>query len=474
MALLIFSQSAHSAMAPSGSLAMDPTLAATETSTNGENSFMEESTGVSRSSGITLPKTPITMNFYEADIRDVLRMLALKSGINMIYGSDVTGTLTLNLDRVPFDQAFQTVLTLKGLVGLPTGQRIIRVVSSAALTAEQSQATTFTKVYRLNYANATDVKSPIDSVRTSASRKGTSSVDTKSNALVITDTPEGLQQAEELIKELDKKPQQVDIEAKIVEINLNKTSDYGISWAFARSAGQNQYGAGSLIEDATEAPGSLARNAAVNYFVPNTPGQLNPTAAGGTGLNLPPTTVQQAALTFLHSESAFQLAATVSALIDKGNAKVLSNPHILTLNNEEAKINSVDQIPYRTTNTSSGGNVTENISYIDAGIKLTVKPTINLDRRISLKVKPEVSQAGTVIAGQAPPIQNRNIETTVTLKDGETLAIGGLIQETERNSVTGIPFLMSIPVLGYLFKREQKVKNRTELIVFITPRIAGD
>jgi len=474
VALLIMMPSAEAALSPMAGAPMDPSAVTGDTiGTVGENTFKDEPSNVNRSAGVSLPKTPITMNFHEADIRDVLRMLALKSGINIIYGSDVIGTLTLNLDRVPFDQAFQTVLTLKGLVALSTGQRIIRVVSSTALTAEQAQATTFTKVYRLNYANANEVKSPIDAVRSAAGRKGASTVDTKSNALVLTDTPEGLQQSEELIRELDKKPQQVDIEAKIVEVTLSKDTDMGVSWSFARSAGQNKFGAGTFNSGDESAPGSDSRSGSASYYVPNSPAAISASDPGGTGVSFLPTGVGNAALTFLHSESAFQLAATVSALVDKGDAKVLSNPHILTLNNEEARINATTQIPYRTTTTSSGGTVTDNVSFIDAGIKLTVKPTINQDRRITLKVKPEVSERAALF-GDPPPIRTRNVETTVTLKDGETLAIGGLIQENDARTVSGVPILMSIPLLGFLFKRETVNKSRGELIVFITPRIAGD
>src|SRR5579872_4133790 len=134
--------------------------------------------------GVTVPKTPITMDFQDAEIRDVLHLLAVKSGLNIIYGTDVSGPISVHLDRVPFDQAFQTVLTLKSLVALPMGPRIIRVVSSVGLSTEQTQAATFTRVFRLNYADAGDVKKPVDAIRSAANRKGVSSVDTKTNSLI--------------------------------------------------------------------------------------------------------------------------------------------------------------------------------------------------------------------------------------------------------------------------------------------------
>src|SRR5258708_4354835 len=126
--------------------------------------------------GIVLPKNPLTMDFQDADVRDVLHLLALKSGLNIIYGADVTGPITVHLDRVPFDQAFQTILTLKALVALPMGPKVIRVVTSVTLNSEQTQAATFTRVFRLNYTDANDLKRPLDAIRPSPSPKSLSTI----------------------------------------------------------------------------------------------------------------------------------------------------------------------------------------------------------------------------------------------------------------------------------------------------------
>lgn len=464
VAFLLWSSSVDAAISP---LMAPPSESGSPSVASSVHEELAASEGISRStSGILLPKTPITMNFFEADIRDVFRLLALKSSMNIIYGSDVTGTITLNLDRVAFDQAFQTVLTLKNLVALPMGERVIRVVTSSTLTEEQSKAAIFTKVFRLNYANATEVKSPLDAVRSAAGRRGISTVDSKSNALVITDTPEGLQQAEDLIRELDKKPQQVDIEAKIVEVQLNDRSDMGISWSYAA---QNKEGDTFIgATDDADGPGAGTGGAATGGV------ELVGPSSGGTGVSLPGLNDigNNIAFTFLTAQGSYLLSAKLEALAREQRVKVLSSPHIMTLNNEEARINVIDQIPYKTTNTTSGGSVQENYSFVDAGIKLTVKPTINSDRRITLKVKPEASSADT--STSPPTIATRNAETTITLKDGETMAIGGLIQETDIKFKEGIPFLMDIPLFGYFFRRSGTRKVRTELIVFITPRIAGE
>ncbi len=428
--------------------------------------------------GITLPKHTLTMDFQDADVKDVLHLMALKSGLNIIYGGDVTGVITLHLDRVPFDQAFQTILTLKTLVALPLGPRVIRVVSSMALTTEQSQAATFTRVFRLNYASADDVKRPIDAIRGAAGRKGVSTVDTKTNAIIITDTIEGLKEVEDLIPVLDKKPQQVDIESKIVEVNLNDSTETGISWAFAGTGGSGdkyKIGGSQGNEAATTVPGLISNAAGQDYFSPVGPETaIGKTAGTGVSLNSIPSGVAPVGFSLLTQQGTYLLAAQISALTTKGKAKVLSTPHIVTTNNVEASINVTDQIPYSVTTVSNGVSQ-QSVQFISAGVKLTVKPTVNADRRITLKVKPEVSNPqGTGSASLPPTVNTRNADTTVTLRDGETIAIGGLIREQEDKSVTGIPFLMSIPILGYLFKTTSNRKTRTELIVFITPKIAAE
>jgi type IV pilus assembly protein PilQ len=224
---------------------------------------------------LPLPRTAISMDFQDADVRDVMHLMAVKSGINIIYGPDISGPVTVHLDRVPFDQAFQTVLTLKGLVALRVGPRIIRVVSSTNLTTEQSQAATFTKVFILKYTQAQDVKAPLDAIRSAASRKGVSTVDTKNNALIITDTVEGLKEVEELIPTLDRKPQQVDIEAKIVEVTLDEDTKLGITWAFARGnpGDINFYGTGTRPGNVVTGVGAAAAG-----------GTVSPMLAGPVGL----------------------------------------------------------------------------------------------------------------------------------------------------------------------------------------------
>jgi type IV pilus assembly protein PilQ len=352
------------------------------------------------------------------------------------------------------------------------GPRVIRVVTSTGLTTEQSQATTFTRVFRLNYALADDIKKPVDAIRAAAGRKGVSTVDSKTNSLIVTDTQEGLKEVEDLIPILDKKPQQVDIEAKIVEVQLDNNTQTGISWQYAGTTGPNdRYKIGATqAATASTAAGVGARE---NVTVIS----ARPPESGGTGIGLntiakSPTPI---AFSFLTRQGTYLLAAQLSALASQSRVKVLSTPHIVTTNNEDAKINVANKIPYPVSTVSNGVAQTS-VQFVEAGVKLSVRPTVNADRRITLKVKPEVSNAVTGTGGvNLPPnVNTRDAETTVVLRDGETIAIGGLIQENTAKIVTGVPLLMSIPIIGYLFKSTSDRKLRTELIVFLTPKIAGE
>ncbi len=485
LSLSLLSDSLYAAYAPVAAAGMDtagasvpaatademgaPAAAAIASRTDIPNAF--KNTTISMNA-LPLPKTPISMDFQDADVRDVMHLMAVKSGVNIIYGGDVTGPVTVHLDRVPFDQAFQTVLTLKGLVALPVGPRIIRVVSSVSLTQEQSQATTFTKVFILKYSIASEVKGPLDAIRSAAGRRGVSSIDSKNNALIITDTMQGLKEIEDLIPTLDRKPQQVDIEAKVVEVSLDNDTKLGVSWAFAQGASGdvNFYGQ-SKIATTTGGFGTLAAPGKV-VNGPDSAG-----AGGGSGVSFAdPAALTKAAFTFLHSEQAYLLQAQLTALASKQKVKILSSPHIVAMNNTDATINVVNQIPYQVS-TVSQGIASNSVSFVEAGVKLTVRPTVNADRRITLKVKPEVSNPNNAPAsfvGAPPQINTRNADTTVLLRDGETIAIGGLITEQTTKNLVGIPILMSIPIVGWLFKGKEDRVQRTELIVFLTPKIAAE
>ncbi|MBI4055057.1 MAG: type IV pilus secretin PilQ [Elusimicrobia bacterium] len=412
----------------------------------------------------SLSKEPVDIHFESTDIRDVLRLLSMRSQINLIYGTDISGTLTLHLNQVPFQEAFHTVLTMKGLVTQQVGDNILRIMTPAILAQERSRAVTFTRVTTINYAKATDIAAHLNSVRSAEGRAGTISVDSRTNSLVITDTPEGLESADRLIAELDRKPQQVMIESKLVDITLTKNWDFGLQWEYAET---RQTPSGSVKTSIGQRdPRISAGGSGATLPVGVAAG------ARGAGVSLPQTLLSQiGAITFGRVTNHSFLTATLSAAADKGNLKILSNPKIITLNNQQAKIQVGDQVPIKTTTVSPGVGTTESVSFVNVGIILTVTPVINADRQVTLNIKPEVSSATADPSGAGPRIATRTAETTVMVSDGETLVIGGLIDETKDKQTLKVPLLGDIPLLGWLFKRTSDKNLRRELLVFVTPKI---
>ncbi|MDE2510481.1 MAG: type IV pilus secretin PilQ [Elusimicrobia bacterium] len=412
-----------------------------------------------------LPRDPISLDFDNTDVRDVIKLLASKAKINIIYGSDVTGTLTLHLTDVPFNEAFRTVLSMMQLSTDQVGDNILRVITPAELTKQRTSATAVTKVVPLNYAKAANVKATIDSVRQAEGRSGSSSVDTASNALIITESLEGMLATENLINQLDQRPRQVLIEAKLIEVNENSGLNYGIQWDYA---GSDQSSIGG--KPGTNLIGTTSNPGATRVQGVGATGR-------GTGVNLNADRIF-GAMTVGRITNNYFLTATLTAAASEGKAKVLSDPKIATLNNQAANINVTTQIPYVTSNVASTGVQTQTVQYVTTGIQMTVTPSINADGRILLQINPNVSQPSVTSAGStqtgAPAIDSRNANTTILVRDGETIVIGGLISDNLQDTISKIPLLGDIPVLGWLFKKRTKTRVRNELLIFVTTRILPD
>lgn len=432
-----------------------------------------------------LPRDLVTLDFDNTDIRDVLRLLAAKAKVNIVFGPDVAGSLTLHLTNVPFNEAFRTALSMMKLTTDQVGGHILRVITPAELKNQRTSSTATTKVYVLNYAKAAEVKATIDAVRTAEGRGGSSTADVKTNTLIVTDSLEGQIATENLISQMDQRPRQVLIETKIVEINANAGLNYGVQWDYASidvgksmgKQGSTSVGSTMGVTDPFVNPrqgSGLDRN-------PVTFGGISPAggigAAGrGTGVALAADRVF-GALTLGRITNNFILNATLTAAASEGKAKILSEPKIATLNNQAADINITTQIPYVTSNVASTGVQTQTVSYVTTGIQLKVTPSINADGRITLQVNPIVSQPSATASASstgAPAVDARTANTTVLVRDGETIVIGGLITDTMQDTISKIPLLGDIPVLGWLFKKKSKTRVRAELLIFVTTRILPD
>jgi len=424
-----------------------------------------------------LPRDIVTLDFDNTDIRDVIQLLAAKAKVNIVFGSDVTGSLTLHLTDVPFNEAFRTALSMMKLTTDQVGENILRVITPAELTKIRTTSTAITKVYVLNYAKASEVKSTIDSVRSAEGRTGSSTADPKTNTLIVTDSMEGQLSMENLIAQMDQRPRQVLIETKIIEINANSGINYGVQWDYqgvqtGKIAGQQ----GTSLFGTTTSP----RKASSPMLGPLDQNPLITEGLGaagrGTGVALAADRVF-GALTLGRITNNFILNATLTAAASEGKAKILSEPKIATLNNQAADINITTQIPYVTSNVSAVGVQTQTVSYATVGIQLKVTPSINADGRITLQVNPIVSQPSVTAAASstgAPAVDSRTANTTVLVRDGETIVIGGLITDSMQDTISKIPLLGDIPILGWLFKKKTKTRVRAELLIFVTTRILPD
>jgi type IV pilus assembly protein PilQ len=425
-----------------------------------------------------LPKNPITIDFEEAEIRDVLRVLSEMSGVNVIYAADLRGFVTIHLDQVPFNEVFSTILATQGLVAQQIGNNILRIMTPESLTTDRARSVVNYKTFILNYGKASEIQAHLAAVRISPNAKVT--VDERNNALVVTDTPEGLSAAERLISELDRKPPQVLIETKVVSIDVNKTLQLGVQWEFANTAqsgstfrvlGQRTEIAGTENAE-TGGPGFLGvrGNPATGEpeeFVT----QASVAGARGTGVSLPGP--QQAGISFGFINNSDILTATLNALESDGQTKTLTNPKVITTNNQAARIQIGSQIPYKTTTITGTGLATETITFLSVGFIIDVTPTINVDNRIRLKVRPEVSEVAD--ARISPPTVDTTVaETEVMIKDGETLVIGGLVSEKMVETATKVPLLGDLPVLGVFFRSTSKDKRRKEILIFVTARVVPD
>jgi len=432
-----------------------------------------------------LPRDPITLDYDSTDIKDVLDMMASKIGINMVYSDDVSGDVSLHLTKVPFAEAFSTVLSIRGLIAQQLGNSVLRIASAQTIKAERTDSPLVTRVFQLKYLKASEALAIVESIMKSEGRTGGGVVaDTVNNVLVITDISSGQDGIARVLNMLDKKPVQVLIETKIVEVNLKNAFSFGINWAAygsgASGGGTNFFGTGNIENQSTSGLGTTsgvvpAYDGSKTIYTP-----MPTSGSGGFGVSFPEIDgdVTVGSFRFGRITDNLFLDMTISAAEQKGKAKVLSDPKVATLNNKEAKINITTQIPYVTTETTNSTPPIINtiVKYIETGITLQVTPQVNDDGRITLKIKPTVSQKSTTITpatGGAPGVDTRGVETNVMTMDGETIVIGGLIYDSVSDTVYKVPLLGDIPILGWLFKKKANSRQRIELLIFVTPRIVN-
>lgn len=393
----------------------------------------------------------VSIELRDVEIRDVMRALGQEHGINIIVDEKVTGKVTVSLRNVSLWDAIDSILKGKGYIYIKEGT-IVRVV----IATEDDDL--MTRSINVKYANPKDLETVIKKV---LSKRGDVGSDLKSSTLVIKDTPSAIEKAEQLLKQLDVKTGQVMIEAKIVEVKSNAKEELGIQWGGKYQNGDfSALGGGQVTTGttgATTGPLTGASGPSGTPFNVNLPAAVGQGSGGAIGLGI--------------LANKLTLDLQISALEEQGNAKILSSPKVMVLDNQEATIASGEKIILRTTTTTTTGTSTATTEK-EATLRLTVTPHVIDNEQVSLKISTKKEEFDfTRVVDGIPSTFSRETQTVVIIRNGETIVIGGIYTEKDSESESGIPLLAKIPLFGWLFKKETKTKDKTELLIFLTPRI---
>ncbi|MCB1661642.1 MAG: type IV pilus secretin PilQ [Pseudomonadales bacterium] len=415
----------------------------------------------------------LSLNFQDIEVRSVLQLIADFTNLNLVASDTVDGRITLRLQNVPWDQALDLILKTKGLDKRQVGNVLMvapadEIANRERLELENSRqvselAPMQTEFIQVNYAKAADISELLSAEQGLLSSRGSVTVDSRTNTLLIQDTAAKLDAVRSALIYLDKPVRQVMIEARIVVASTDFERNLGIKWgggtAYAR--GNTQFSAGgsqSTLGDLN--PTGNAQTNQTTARTINFPGGLvvdmgvaNPTTSFALGL--------------LTDEGLLELE--LSALESDGLSEVVSQPKLVTADGQTARIESGVEIPYR--EASSSGAAT--ISFKDAVLSLEVTPQITPDDRIIMDLKVNKDSVGQIFEG-VPSVDTREIQTQVLVENGETIVLGGVYEIESVDATTKTPFLGDVPYLGRLFKRTEKKEEKTELLIFITPRLIKD
>ncbi len=413
----------------------------------------------------------ISLDFKDADIHNVLRLLAEVSNLNIIASSDVKGKVTVRMVNVPWDQALDVILQTLGLGYVRIGN-VIRVAPRKELEQEEKERLEaiksrreleplYVKIIPVNYGKAQEIAKQVKPL---LSKRGSISVDKRTNVIIVKDIMKNIKEVETLIHNLDTQTPQVLIEARIVEATTNFAQELGIQWggkiafgsAYGTPTGLNFPANGAVAGYNANAGAAGSVGSLQSGYVVDLPAAVAAGAATSLGL----------VLGSINNSTVLDLR--LSAIEDSGEGRIISSPRITTLDNREAIIEQGYSIPYESV--SQQGTQTQ---FIDATLKLRVTPHITADRNIILDLDITKDAPETSITSRfgIPSISKKEAKTQILLKDGETAVIGGIFQIEKSKSKLGVPFLSKIPIIGWLFRRTRTSDQRTELLIFITPRI---
>ncbi len=407
----------------------------------------------------------LSLSFQDIEIRSVLQLIADFTGMNLVTSDSVKGNVTLRLKNVPWDQAMDIILRTKGLAMRKTGNVILVAPAEEIATREKQElesqqkvkelAPLFTDMVQVNYAKAEDIATLLKAKENSLlSERGSVTVDVRTNALLVRDTAERLDEMRKLVAKLDIPVRQVLIEARIVVANNDFSRDLGV-----------RFGATGVqkIDNSTRvgASGSLTGTDGITGPPPVSLPSLN----DRLNVSLPVANpAGKIALAVLGSD--FLVDLELSAMQAEGQGEVISSPRVITANQTEAVIEQGSEIPYQQASSSGATSV----SFKKAVLSLRVTPQITPDDRVIMDLQVNKDNKGEVFQG-VPSIDTRSVTTQVLVDNGETVVLGGIYEQIKNDTKTSVPFLGDLPVIGALFRSTSKQNKKKELLIFVTPKI---
>jgi type IV pilus assembly protein PilQ len=425
---------------------------------------------------------PISVNLKDVDLKDFFRLIHEISGLNVVLDPSVKGTVTLVLDEVPWDQGLDIVLRNNGLTKEIDGN-VLRIATRDTLKREADQrrdlakaesdaieTVTVTRV--LSYAKADQPM--VTTLKKFLTPRGDAYADARSNTLIVRDIPSSIPTIDNLLRQLDRKSQQVEIDARVVQASRTFAREIGTQLAYAFGAGNNVAGGNSAVGTSPISrpftPGVSTSPALIFGTPPLASSSGAPTPANvsmplATNLGVGSAT---SGLSYLFTSPNFALDFMLSAMESRGVGKILSEPKGVTQNNEKLTVKQGTQIPIQTTI-----NNTVSVQYVDAVLKLEVTPQITADGTVFLVITVENTQIdkGIALIQGIPALDTQSTETKVLINDGGTVLIGGVVVSSQTKSVDQVPLLGNIPLIGNLFKHTSIDVTSQELLFFVTPRI---
>ncbi|MGI3105667.1 type IV pilus secretin PilQ [Vibrio alginolyticus] len=419
----------------------------------------------------------ISINFQDIPVRNVLQLIADYNQFNLVVSDSVEGNLTLRLDGVPWQQVLDIILQVKGLdkrvdgnviLVAPTDELDLREkqqLEKQKLTEEMGELSS--EIIKVNFAKASDIAEMINGEGNISmlSERGSMTIDERTNSLLIRELPENIEVIREIIESLDIPVKQVQIEARIVTINEGNMDELGIRWGFTSINGSNTVG------------GSIENNLATIGLY-NGEGGDDGGDGDGVGIddflnvNLATTSPNATSIAFqvakLGSDTLLDLE--LSALQQESKAEIISSPRLITTNKKPAYIEQGTEIPYLESSSSGATTVT----FKKAVLSLKVTPQITPDNRLVLDLSVTQDRPGQVVktgTGEAVAIDTQRIGTQVLVNNGETVVLGGIFQHSITNSVDKVPLLGDLPLLGALFRRSYENVGKSELLIFVTPKV---